>query len=486
MKKATIIGSGIGGLSSAIRLSVKRYAVDVYEANNSYGGKMRETKKNGFRFDMGPSLLTMPEKIDELFLLANKNPRDYFQYTKLEEGCRYFYDDKTVIRGYTDVDKFANELHEKAGVSQKITKSHIKKNTFIFDSTSFLFLEKSLHKLKTYLSFKVFIAFLKLPFLQIFQSMHSANSRRFKSKKAIKIFNRFATYNGSNPYKAPAILNSISALEFNKGAFYPNSGMFTIATALYKLAIDLGVKFHFNTLVEKISVNDGVADGVFVLNNFHKADIVICNQDIYFVYKNLLPKKFTIKRILNQERSSSALIFYWGIKKEFPNLQLHNILFSNNYEEEFKMLSGNKEIYKDPTIYINITSKMTKNDAPDNCENWFVMINTPNDVGQNWQDLIINSRKNIIKKINKVLDVSVEEYISCEEILTPKLIERSTQSFGGSLYGSSSNARGSAFFRHPNFSNQIVNLYFCGGSVHPGGGIPLALSSSKIIGELIS
>jgi len=360
LKKAIIIGSGIGGLSSAIRMSVKGYAVDVYEANKSYGGKMRQTKKKGFRFDMGPSLLTMPEKIDELFLLANKNPRDYFQYKKLDEGCRYFYDDKTIIRGYTDLDKFASELHDKAGVAKNITKNHIKKNTFIFDSTSFLFLEKSLHKLKTYLSFKVFIAFLKLPFLQLFQSMHSANSSRFKSEKAIQIFNRFATYNGSNPYKAPAILNSISALEFNKGAFYPNLGMFTIAKALYSLATDLGVKFYFNTIVEKISVNDGVAEGVFVLNNLHKADVIICNQDIYFVYKKLLPKKFTIKRVLKQERSSSALIFYWGIKKEFSSLQLHNILFSNNYEEEFKMLSENKEVYKDPTIYINITSKMTK------------------------------------------------------------------------------------------------------------------------------
>ena len=212
-------------------------------------------------------------------------------------------------------------------------------------------------------------------------------------KKAIQIFNRFATYNGSNPYKAPAILNSISALEFNKGAFYPNLGMFTIAKALYSLATDLGIKFYFNTIVEKISVNDGFAEGVFVLNNLHKADVIICNQDIYFVYKNLLPKKWTIKRVLKQERSSSALIFYWGIKKEFPSLQLHNILFSNNYEEEFKMLSENKEIYKDPTTYINITSKMTKNDAPNKCENWFVMINVPSQ-----KNLISDNQIKLIKE----------------------------------------------------------------------------------------
>ena len=485
MKKAAIIGSGIGGLSSAIRLAAKGYMIDVYEANNSYGGKMRETKKKGFRFDMGPSLLTMPEKIDELFFLSNKNPRDYFKYVKLDEGCRYFYDDKTIIRGFTDIDKFTKELNEKVGVSEKKSRDHINKNTFIFDSTSFLFLEKSLHKIKTYLSFKVFIAFLKLPFLQIFQSMHSANSKRFENKKVVQIFNRFATYNGSNPYKAPAVLNSISALEFNKGAFYPELGMFSIATALYNLAVDLGVRFHFSTLIEKISVKNDVVDGLFVSEKLYKKDIIICNQDIHFVYKNLLPKRFTLKRILEQERSSSALIFYWGIKKKFSNLQLHNILFSNNYEEEFKKLSANQTIYDDPTVYINITSKMSKNDAPNNCENWFVMINTPNDIGQNWEEIIVSARKNIIKKINNVLDVSIEDYIVCEEMLTPKLIETTTQSFRGSLYGSSSNSRGSAFFRHPNFSNQISNLYFCGGSVHPGGGIPLALSSSKIISELI-
>ena len=290
MKKAAIIGSGIGGLSSAIRLAAKGYMIDVYEANNSYGGKMRETKKKGFRFDMGPSLLTMPEKIDELFFLSNKNPRDYFKYVKLDEGCRYFYDDKTIIRGFTDIDKFTKELNEKVGVSEKKSRDHINKNTFIFDSTSFLFLEKSLHKIKTYLSFKVFIAFLKLPFLQIFQSMHSANSKRFENKKVVQIFNRFATYNGSNPYKAPAVLNSISALEFNKGAFYPELGMFSIATALYNLAVDLGVRFHFSTLIEKISVKNDVVDGLFVSEKLYKKDIIICNQDIHFVYKNLLPK----------------------------------------------------------------------------------------------------------------------------------------------------------------------------------------------------
>lgn len=486
MKKAAIIGAGIGGLSSAIRLAVKGYRVDVYESNKSYGGKMKEMSMKGFRFDMGPSLLTMPEKLDELFYLANKNPRDYFSYSKLSEGCRYFYEDGTVINGYIDSKKFAHEVNKKTGVSEKLIIKHINKNLFLFDSTSFLFLEKSLHKIKTYFSFRVFIAFLKLPFLQIFESMNTVNKRRFNNEKIIKIFNRFATYNGSNPFKAPAILNSISALEFNKGAYYPDKGMFSIASALFKLCKDLGVIFHFKTTIEKISVENNIANGVFVNKEIKFFDVIICNQDIYFVYKKLLPQRYVLKSFLTQERSSSALIFYWGINKGFENLNLHNIFFSNNYNEEFKNISENNQIYKDPTVYINITSKMTRKDAPNNCENWFVMINTPNDKGQDWESLIAKARNNIIKKINRVLKINIEDYITCEEILTPQLIESTTQSFRGSLYGSSSNSRVSAFFRHPNFSNRISNLYFCGGSVHPGGGIPLALSSSKIVDELIS
>ena len=140
----------------------------------------------------------------------------------------------------------------------------------------------------------------------------------------------------------------------------------------------------------------------------------------------------------------------------------------------------------DPTIYINISSKKQKNDAPKNCENWFVMVNTPPNKSQDWEKVISRTKKNIIKKLNRMLGVSIEHYIVCEHVLDPRTIETITGSYQGSLYGTASNNRKSAFFRHPNFSNRIKGLYFCGGSVHPGGGIPLALSSAKIVDQLIT
>ena len=189
---------------------------------------------------------------------------------------------------------------------------------------------------------------------------------------------------------------------------------------------------------------------------------------------------------MNQERSSSAIIFYWGIRHLFPELDLHNIFFTQDYKQEFECLFEKKSVYNDPTIYINITSKEESSDAPKDSENWFVMVNAPGDFGQDWDKIIQETRKNIISKLSRILNTDIESLIEVEDILTPPLIERKTSSYRGSLYGTASNSKFAAFLRHPNFSNRIENLFYCGGSVHPGGGIPLCLLSAKITADLIT
>lgn len=485
MKKAAIIGAGIGGIATAIRLSKKGYAVSVFESNSYPGGKLSQLKNDQFRFDAGPSLFTMPELVDELFVLTGRNPKDYFSYQKLEETCRYFFDDGTVLNGFADANDFAVEASLKTSVNKKDVLAHLQNSKRIYDSTAFLFLHKSLHKFKSYFSWKVLWAFIKFPSLHIFNTMHQVNSRSLKDEKIVQLFNRFATYNGSNPFKAPGILNIIPHLEFNKGAFFPDKGMYSISSSLYDLAVSEGVSFHFNSKVDEIIVNAKSVSGVRIGSDIMDADLVVCNMDVHFVYHNLLPQIVRPKKILTQERSSSALIYYWGMKNEFPALDLHNIFFSADYEKEFACLSDKTQISDDPTVYVNITSKKNKSDAPEKNENWFVMINVPSVENQDWDLLIANARKSIIQKLNNILKVDIESMIIFEEILEPRTIESKTGSYKGSLYGTASNTKMAAFFRHPNFSSDIDNLYFCGGSVHPGGGIPLALSSAKIVDELI-
>lgn len=190
-------------------------------------------------------------------------------------------------------------------------------------------------------------------------------------------------------------------------------------------------------------------------------------------------------KTLDQPKSSSGIIFYWGIKKEFKELGLHNILFADNYEEEFDTIFRKKAIYHDPTIYVNITSKHTPTDAPPGCENWFAFINVPNNQGQDWDAFIAEAREHMIKKVNRILKTDIRPLIESEMVFDPRVIESRTSSAFGAIYGNSSNNKFAAFLRHANFSKDIKNLYFCGGSVHPGPSIPLCLLSARITTNLI-
>jgi phytoene desaturase len=485
-KKILIVGAGVAGLAAACRLRSKGFQVLLLEANSYPGGKLTELANKGYRFDAGPSLFTMPHFLDDVFIACGKNPRDYYTYKKLATTCHYFYEDGIRINAYSDQSAFAQEIETKLNVPASVIINYLNKSKFIYQKAAHIFLENSLHKINTWLTQSVASAIPAIPSLGLFTTMHERNKKLLKEKHLVQLFNRYATYNGSDPYQAPGILTSIPHLEFNIGAFLPEGGMHTITKSLYKLALDLGVQFQFNTKVSRISTNNHTAIGVETESDFLPADIVISNADVYHTNRKLLPQITAPERILRQERSSSALIFYWGIKKEFPALDLHNIFFAEDYEAEFRALFNTKTLFDDPTIYINITSKYCKGDAPAGCENWFVMINVPTNIGQDWDAIISKARKVIIQKLSRLLKTEIESHIETEEILDPRLIESKTSSYQGSLYGTSSNNRFAAFLRHPNFSNQIKNLYFCGGSAHPGGGIPLCLQSGRITAEIIS
>ena len=485
MSKAIVIGAGIAGIASAIRLAIQGYQVEVFEAGPIAGGKLSELNLGDFRFDTGPSLFTMPQYVDELFTLAGKDSADYFQYEKLEIVCNYFYEDGTRISAFADRSKFSEEIAEKTKDSAESVIKFLEKSRDIYEITNPVFLQRSLHKFSSYFNWRTFKSLFRFYEIDAFRSMNQAIEANFKDYKTIRFFNRYATYNGSNPYKAPATLNVIPHFEQHFGAYFPVGGMYSIASSLVKLAIDLGVKFNFNSYVEEIELNKNQVSGVKVNGLSYPADLVISNMDIWYTYQKLL-KGFEIPdRIKQQERSSSALIFYWGINRSFPELEMHNIFFTENYREEFKKIWDEQIIYNDPTIYVNISSKNKVDDAPAGSENWFTMINVPADTGQNWDALIIEARKNIIEKLSRILGLEVSKLIVCEAILDPRSIDSKTFSYQGSLYGSSSNSQFSAFLRHANFSSKIENLYFVGGSVHPGGGIPLALLSAKIVEGLI-
>ena len=522
-RHAVVIGSGIAGLASSIRLTLAGYQVQVFEAASQPGGKVAEHRQAGYRFDMGPSLFTLPGLLDELFREAGANPADYYSYRKLDTICRYFFPGGKILNAWEDPERLALEFESVLGEPAENVRTYLAKARRIYDLTEGIFLESSLHDWETYRKAPLWKTLAGLPELDAFNTMHSVNHKIFKQRESVQLFDRYATYNGSNPYKAPATLNVIGHLEHNLGAYLLKGGMRTLVDALYRLALERGVQFHFDSTVERIllrepagfkgwlghrgvrgvrvtgqatSLETGQATGRASNQTSSpyssqpqsidiSAELVVSNMDIVPTYRKLLPDISHPDFLLNQPKSTSALIFYWGMDRTYPELDLHNILFSADYPGEFRHLSQSKSLTEDPTVYLYISSKHAPEDAPEGGENWFAMINVPHIAQQDWDAVVIQARERIIRKIEQTLKIPVAPHIRSEFHLDPRDIASRTSSHLGALYGNSSNNLFAAFLRHPNYSRKLSGLYFCGGSVHPGGGVPLCLLSARIVAEQV-
>ncbi len=484
-KKIVVIGSGFGGLSSAIRLAHKGYDVTVYEKNKYPGGKAGVFSVKGFYFDLGPTLITMPEVIKELFYSVDEKPESYIKLKKLDISCKYFFPDDSPISFHSDESLLAKEIEEKTIDRYADLKRYFNYSKRIYDLTSDLFLKKEFSIRNNLFSKKSWKTLFHLKDIDPFRTIDQANRSFFRDYKLIRIFNRFATYGGSSPYLAPATLNIIPYIELKLGAHTLEKGIPELTTALYELALRKGVKFSFNTRVKRIITERNRVTGIEIKTEscrkkIIRTDTIINNGDVFNTYSSLLDKG---SKLREAELSSSAIIFLWGIKKKNKELEPHNILFSENYEEEFYELFDEKIIPNDPTIYIYISSKINDSDAPEGCENWFVMINTPNLSGTTSFEEIDHIRERIIEKIKNMTDIDLGKEIVSERIITPKDIQRKTLCYQGAIYGLSGNSKNAAFLREKNRSGKIKGLYFAGGTAHPGGGIPLVLLSGKIVSD---
>lgn len=491
--RVAVIGSGIAGMAAAIRLRLSGCDVQVFEAGDAPGGKLGALELGAWRFGIGPSLLTMPEYIDELFTLAGENPGDHFRYRRLEVVCRYAWEDGTRLDAHADPQAFAAEAERVLGVPARRVLDFLDRGEEKYRLTGRTFLEKPLHAPGTWLNAEVGRALTRLHRLELLNTLHQVHKRALMEPHLVQLFDRFATYNGSNPWRAPGLLSMIAHFEHGAGAYVPEGGMAAIAEALHGLAERVGVRFAFNTRVEEIvTARRGRrlhATGLRLARASEEAvafDRVVSNMDLFFTHERLLPHAPRPARTLAQEKSTSALIFYWGVDKSFPALDVHNIFFSDDYRREFETLEAGS-IDDDPTVYVSISSRYDKNAAPEGAENWFVMINAPFSAGQDWAAIRDRVRERVLLKLERMLSLSHEgpiglrEAIVEEAVFDPTTIEARTLSHLGALYGTSSNSRKAAFMRHPNHSRYIDGLYFCGGSVHPGGGLPLCLLSAKIM-----
>lgn len=485
-KSAGIIGAGIAGLAAAIRLRKQGFEVTVFEANETVGGKMSEVSINGFRFDRGPTVLTKPEYVDELFELCGKKASDHWNHTPIDPIFRYFFEDGTVINSSRNREQFSAEVAQKTHDSKESIFKFLDDVEKTHHLTDEVFLQRSLHQFRNYLDWPTARGILNFGKVDVFRSMNAANEKRFKDQKLVDMFNRYASYNGSNPYWAPATLNVIAHYEITLGTYFSKGGIHQIASSLQSLAEEIGVEFKLNCSIEEIVLEHNSIKGIKTRQGFEYFDMVVSNIDVYNTFKQLLPHFKAPKRYLEQPRSSSVIVFYWGMNRTFPDLGLHNMFLTENAREEYRHLFELNQPFDDPTVHMTISSKMSSDDAPEGCENWAALVSVPHDSGQDWDEWVSEARKNVISKLNRILKTDIEPHIVVEDVLDPRKVNAETNAAFGAVFGNASNSMFSAFLRHPNFSSKIDNLFFCGGTAHPGPGIPLCLLSAKIVSQLIA
>ena len=483
--RAIVIGAGIGGIAAAIRTARLGYEVTVLEQASGPGGKLSTFQLGDFRFDRGPSLFTMPHYVDELFELCGEDPRGRFDYVREDVVCRYFWDDGDALVAYADPERFSHEAARVFGVPADRVARALARSRRKYDLSGRTFLEKPLHKAATWLSRANLPALRALGDMDLATTMHATNVRDLGHPKLVQLFDRFATYNGSNPYRAPGILTIIPTFEHLLGTFLPRGGMYDITGSLVALAERQGVEFRYGCDVVAIVSERAATTGVRLASGeVLDCDLLVSNADVHGFYERLMPQARKPTRTLAQERSTSAVIFYWGVGRSFDQLGLHNIFFSGDYRAEFEALQRG-QVSDDFTVYVNVTSKGVRGEAPQGCENWFVMVNAPYDRGQDWPTILARLRAQTLAKLSRRLGTDLAPHIAVERTWTPPEIATDTGSHLGALYGTSSNSRWAAFLRHRNQSREYPNLFFVGGSVHPGGGVPLALLSAKVAAELM-
>jgi phytoene desaturase len=485
-ERIAVIGAGLGGLSAALKLSHNGFKVDVYEKLDSPGGKAAELRAEGYRFDMGPSLLTLPGVFRDLFESVDERFEDHLKIVRLDPITRYFFPDGTILNACSNILEFAEEVEEKLGEkSQKVIR-YLERCRRTYEASTPIFMFKPLQESSTLLSTDTIKAFMGTPKMDAFRTMHQVNSKWFSDKRAIQLFDRYATYNGSSPYLTPATFNLIQHVEYGMGGFAVKGGIHKIPRTIEKLAVENGAVFHYGEEAEEIVTANGQVEGIRISGKKRNYKWVIANGDVTRTYENLLKddKSQNARKYKNLEPSSSGQVFLWGINREFDGLTVNNILFSEDYRKEFDDIWKKGRSPGDPTVYINITSKIDQGDAARRGENWFILVNVPYDSGQDWKMERDHLRIAVLKRIEKVLG-PVSDLIEVEKTLGPIEIENRYGGNRGSIYGISSNNRASAFLRQPNRSREYRGLFFAGGSAHPGGGMPLVVLSGIHAADLL-
>jgi phytoene desaturase len=490
MSSVIVVGAGLGGLATAIRLAVRGVPVTILEKNSHAGGKMDIVREGGYTFDTGPSLLTMPFVLEDLFRDASRDISEYLELIRIDPICRYHFADGTTLEASSDPERMSREIERLSPADGEGFRRFLAHGEEIYHAAAepFLFQPFGSWTWRSLISGLRYLP--AVTKLDAGRTLDEAVSRYVRDSRLRQLLNRFATYNGSSPYHAPATLSIIPYVEFTMGGWYVRGGMYSIASALTRLARELGVVIETGVEVDHLVCREGSVTGVMVTGGEARtARCVVVNADALYARHRLLGPAMNgrRKKFREPEPSLAGFVLLLGVNRRYADLHHHTVYFSSDYRGEFDALMSGRRPYEDPTIYVSVSTISDPGLAPEGSSNMFVLVNAaPLGSAFDWATQARSYRDLIIRRLTERGLTDLERHIDVEHIITPQDFQNRYNAYRGAIYGTSSNSRFSAFLRPPNRSRDLDRLYFVGGSSHPGGGIPLVLLSGKIVAEMIT
>ena len=482
-----VIGSGFGGIAAALRLKAKGHQVTLVEKHPDLGGRARVFKKNGFTFDGGPTVITAPYLINELFDLFKKDPKDYIELTPLKIWYQFIFEDKTKF------DYSGNESEMKNQI-QKINKTDVKGYEKLVNFTKKIF-DKGFTELADVPFDKPFVMMKQLPALlklKSYKSVYSLVSSYIQSEKLRRMLSMHPLLVGGNPFSTTSIYGLILYLEKKWGIHYSMGGTGNIIKGYEKLMNEVGIKILKESEVTKIISKNNKISGIQINNQIDiDADNVICNADPPAVYEKLLGQNNNNSILFNwkknrMEYSMGLFVYYFGTKKIYENVEHHTIKFGNKYKEHLDDIFDKKKLNKDISYYLHRPTATDKSMAPDGNDCFYVLVPVPNNQSKiNWDIEGEKMKKLVVDKMEKDLMPNLSENIIEDFYLTPDYFEKDLNTKYGSGFSIQPKFTQSAYFRFHNKSEVYDGLYFVGAGTHPGAGVPGVLSSAKVLDKII-
>ena len=489
MKKVIIIGAGVSGLASAIRLKSLGYDVIVYEKNELPGGRMYQIEEKGFKFDVGPTIVMMPDLYKEVFSLSGVLPEDYLELTLLNPLYTVYFSDKTKFDVSSNLTELIKQLES---ISEKDAEGYLRYLSDVYKRyhiAKHAFLDISYRKPSEFFNFKSLISLLKLRTLS---SAYASISRFVENDHLRKALSFQTLYIGVSPFSGPSIYTIIPMIELLYGIWYIKGGMYQMAKAMEKRLIEMGGNIYYNHPVDEIIIEKGIAKGVLTQGNQVFGDIILTNADFPWAVKNLIKNqkdkgKYQNRKIDLMSYSSSAFILYFGMNKKY-NTHVHAIRFAQDFEKNIQDLFKST-VPVDPSFYMYSPSQIDSSVAPSGKELIYVLVPTPS-LHQNhlsWDEKMTQDYRNhIVKLIEEIPGFEdFEAHIEVEKVMTPLTFKTMFNLENGATFGLRPSISQSVYFRPQATFKKVKNLYFTGSSTHPGAGVPIVLMSSKLAVESI-